>query len=264
MNRHAAVPSTRGASGRLACFWLLLVAAPVAASDCALAPRAAEPLAARRAIDGDTVVLADGRHLRLIGANALELGKRGAPDQPQARAAATQLGAWLARGDLRWTPGREAFDRHGRTLGEVYGADGRALSVRLVDAGLALAVVVPPNDALIECLLEAERAARAARRGLWADPAAWTVAARAAPRALRGFARVTGTVSARHERRGGLALELDGQVELWVPEARRAALAPALAAARPGAALAVRGWWGAFRGRPSLRLDHAAQVEPAP
>jgi endonuclease YncB( thermonuclease family) len=242
----------------------LLAGAAQAAGGCDAAPSDAAPIAVRRTIDGDTVVLRDGRHLRLIGANALELGRDGAPDQPFARSASDRLRALIERGGLRFAPGRERLDRHGRTLGELFGADGRSLSAVLVEEGLALAVAVPPNDAAIGCLLALEAQARAARRGLWAAPERWTVAARTAPASLRGFARVTGEVSARRERRGGLSVELDGRVELWVADAARAALAPRLAEVSPGTTLTVRGWWGAYRGRPSLRLVHPAQLETAP
>jgi endonuclease YncB( thermonuclease family) len=241
----------------------LLTAAAVAAGEAPCrAPPGASAVSIKRVIDGDTVVLGDGRSLRLIGVNAPEVGHRGGTDDPLGAAAAAKLAQLLQPGGLRLVAGREAFDSHGRSLGDLFLADGSLAAAALVHAGLGFAAVVPPNDAHIGCVLAAEREARAARRGVWADPSFWTFAADRPPEHLAGkFRRASGTISARTERRGGLALDLDGEVELWVPAERRAALAPTLAAATVGARLTVRGWWGSYRGRPSLRLTHPAQVE---
>ena len=53
------------------------------------APR--ETAHVRHVIDGDTFVLSDNQHVRLLGINAPELGKDGAPDQPLALDARTRL-----------------------------------------------------------------------------------------------------------------------------------------------------------------------------
>jgi YD repeat-containing protein len=266
--RSRARPFQEGAFGRLPAFWALaalalasaLPAATARADGCAM-PGAAREVAVRFAIDGDTVRLADGRSLRLIGVNALETGKRGAPDEPLAHEAAVRLGELLRRGPPRAVPGVEAFDRHGRALADLYDAEGRLIAATLAGEGLALAVAVPPNLAVVGCVAAAERAARDARRGLWADPAAWTVAARDAPADLRGFKRVVGAVTEARPKRGGTALVLEGRLELWLPDLTGDPLRPVRARATPGTRLAVRGWWGSYRGRPSLRVEHPAIVE---
>lgn len=267
MSRTPSPVTVEGAVRRLLRFCALgaallaAVAADAAPADCR-APADAAPITVKRVIDGDTVQLADGRSLRLVGVNAPERGRKGAADDPLAAAADAELARLLRPAGLRLQPGREAFDRHGRSLGDLFLADGTLAAAALVRAGLGFAVAVPPNDAHIACLLAAEREARAARRGIWADPAPWTFDAKAPPTGLAGkFRRAVGTVSARNERRAGLALDLDGEVELWIPAERRAALAPALAQAALGSRLTVRGWWGSYRGRPSLTLTHPAQVE---
>lgn len=270
MNPALDLDLVEGAARRLLLFCTLLLialATPVsfaAPADCR-APAAAAAIAVKRVIDGDTVTLADGRSLRLIGVNTPELGRRGGNDDPLATAALAELTRLLRPAGLRLAPGREAFDRHGRSLGDLFLADGALAAAAMVRSGLGFAVVVPPNDTHIACLLAAEHEARIAGRGIWADPAPWTFSASQPPNALAGkFRRATGSVSARVERRAGLALDLDGEVELWVPAERRAALAPALAGIEVGSRLTVRGWWGSYRGRPSLRLEHPAQIEAEP
>lgn len=261
-------PFEEGACGRLPAFWPLLTLAVACAlpvgvvrADACAPPAAAREVAVRYAIDGDTVRLADGRSLRLIGVNALETGKRGAPDEPLAHAAGVRLGELLRRGPSRAMPGVEPFDRHGRTLADLYTADGQLIAAILAGEGLALTVAVAPNLAVIECVAAAERQARDARRGLWADPAAWTVAAQAAPADLRGFKRVLGTVTDAQPKRGGTRVVLDGRLELWIPSNPGEPLRKVRERATPGVRLAVRGWWGGYRGRPSLRIEHPAIVE---
>lgn len=60
--------------------------APVAQADC---PRLPGGFSARveHVYDGDTVRLADGRKVRLIGVNTPELGREGRADESHARAA---------------------------------------------------------------------------------------------------------------------------------------------------------------------------------
>ena len=76
------------------------------------------------------------------------------------------------------------IDRYGRTVGRV-DVDGRDARLEVVRAGLAWHYVRYSNDAV---LASAEREARAARRGLWVQPA---------PLAPWEFRRPSGTLAAR-------------------------------------------------------------------
>ena len=89
--------ATTGAVRRLLFLGILLwpaLAGVVWADDCVTPPNL-EKATVRYAIDGDTVVLTDGRHVRLIGINAMELGHAGAADQPYATAARGALAKLL-------------------------------------------------------------------------------------------------------------------------------------------------------------------------
>jgi len=82
-----------------------------------------------RVIDGDTLVLASGEHVRLLGLDAPERGK------PGYREAAEALRKLLAGKPVRVA--REGRDRWGRTLARLYLADGTDLSAELIARGLA-------------------------------------------------------------------------------------------------------------------------------
>lgn len=150
------------------------VSAPFAPSDdCAL--QADEDVRIASVVDGDTLVLGDGREVRLKGIQApkLPLGRSGFEAWPLAEESKSRLEA-LADGrpaQLRY--GGARGDRHGRVLAHVFvRQDGRDiwLQQRMLDEGLARVYTFKDNRACAAELLGAERGARAAGRGIWSDP----------------------------------------------------------------------------------------------
>lgn len=111
-------------------------------------------------VDGDSIKV-DGRSIRLIGINAPE---RGRPYFAESRDALAQLldgeSVWL-RHDV------EVLDQFGRELAYVFLADGRHVNAEMLSAGFAQYYTIPPNLAFADELLNAERDAREAGRGLW-------------------------------------------------------------------------------------------------
>lgn len=125
-------------------------------------------LAARFVADGDTLVLADGRTVRLAGIDSPELGQDGAPDQYFAARARARLEA-LTRGQaLALEPGPRGRDRFGRVLAVVRLDDGTSLNEAMVREGLAFVYTFaddPPG--LTRALLAAQAEAMDAGRGFW-------------------------------------------------------------------------------------------------
>ncbi|HQU16824.1 MAG TPA: thermonuclease family protein [Gammaproteobacteria bacterium] len=193
-----------------------------------LAPRAAGRCGADRVdaqvrvtyvYDGDTVRLADGRHLRLIGIDTPELHPDHGGPQPLAEAARDQLRALLQRHryQLRLRFDQDRQDRYHRLLAHAFLNDGSSVERRLLDAGLGTALVVPPNLWHLTCYHDAQAVAQHARRGLWALPAYQPVAAARLPRDADGFHLLTGRVTAVRGGRRGIWLQLDGPVVLRIP-----------------------------------------------
>ena len=177
---------------------LAICAGPAVAADCALRGPG-ESARVAQVIDGDTLALVDGRHVRLLGINAPELGHKGAPDEPLARDARsgleTLLGADPRSGKtdavVRLHTDRERFDHYGRVLAHVE-RGGRDLERELLRKGLAYLAIIPPNVAIADCLRDAERDARTARVGLWSPAAPGPVASTALTHG--GYQRVRGPV----------------------------------------------------------------------
>lgn len=113
--------------------------------------------------DGDTLkVLHDGREekLRLWGIDAPELHQAFGVQSKK-------LASSLAFGETLTVRVHDT-DRYGRTVAEVVRGDGRNVNQAMVAGGLAWWYQrYAPEERVLEQL---EREARAARRGLWADP----------------------------------------------------------------------------------------------
>ncbi len=114
----------------------------------------------RDVIDGDTVILDDGRKVRYLGINAPEHG------QPYARDA-TNLNRRLVSGlSVRLEFDQIREDRHGRLLAYVH-RDGKLVNGQLLAEGLAHVFSIPPNTRYAERFLQVQRNAKAAKKGSW-------------------------------------------------------------------------------------------------
>ena len=221
------------------------------AEDCApTAPLQAAAL--HHVIDGDTVALADGRHVRLIGINAPELGHNGKAGEPLGAVAKSAL-AKLLGPTIYLQPGEEPRDHYGRMLAHVFQHQhGGSVEALLLQQGLAQQIFIPPNVALSDCLHRAEKVARSAGRGVWAEPYF-------APRDVRiltvddaGYRRVRLTITAAHSDRRGWWLETNGPLVLRLAH-RDLDSFSGKPKAWIGRQWVVRGWVVYRRGDPSAK-----------
>lgn len=130
-----------------------------------------------RVIDAETLLLDDGKQMRLVGALAPDAVEQGSsadtwlPDvAARERLAALVAGKTI---ELAYPAGRR-FDRYGRHLAQVYVGDGanrRWVQRELVENGLARAAAGPGQHACIADLIALERVARLAVLGLWSNSA---------------------------------------------------------------------------------------------
>jgi endonuclease YncB( thermonuclease family) len=121
-------------------------------------------------VDGDTLFLRSGVQVRLVGIQApkLPLGRRGFKAWPLAAEAKSAL-ARLTSGKtlaLGYT-GRKS-DRHGRLLAHLTTEDGTWVQGVLLRDGMARVYTFPDNRSRAAEMLAFEKAARNARRGIWA------------------------------------------------------------------------------------------------
>ena len=108
--------------------------------------------------DGRTLLLADGRELRLLGIEVTG----------ESRAALQSL---IGDRPVRLEALSTNLDRYGRVVAFAFAGDAQqSVQQALLEQGQARVSARVGNKACAEALLAAERTARAGARGLWADP----------------------------------------------------------------------------------------------
>lgn len=119
--------------------------------------------------DGATVVLDDGRRMRLAGMEP-PLPAIGQPEgSPLADAARRRLGALVDTASLTLVAAADDPDRYGRVPAYLF-VDGVLVQATMMAAGLGRARWLPGEDACLPQLIAAEGQARAGRLGIWAEP----------------------------------------------------------------------------------------------
>lgn len=136
---------------------------------CSLKPgdntNAAEPaieqVLVREVIDGDTVILEDGRRVRYLGIDTPEIGEYYYEE-------AAERNRELVEGKVvELQPGSRDVDDYGRLLRYVY-IDGMFVNAELVAQGYAKAYRKGPIERHSEELFQLEEEAKSSGKGLWA------------------------------------------------------------------------------------------------
>lgn len=221
------------------------------------------------AIDGDTVLLEDGRTVRLAGI----LAPKPAPARSGARAASrladearATLGA-LAAG--RWVTlryGGARIDRHRRAVAHLVRDDGLWVQGELLARGLARVLTLPDNRAAAAEMYAIEAAARDSGRGLWGDPRYAVLTPEEAARHVDSLQIVEGQIVAAAETRDRIYLNFgpdwrtDFTVAIEADDRRSFADAGIDLLALGGKTIRVRGWV-VWRNGPMIRLTHPEQME---
>lgn len=127
----------------------------------------------RKAIDGDTVLLRDGRLVRYIGIDTPEVHKRKQGrwviDAAPFGIEASHLNQQLVEGQsITLEYDVQTHDRHGRLLAYVY-VGGEMVNALLLETGYAQLLTVPPNVRYVERFRALAAQAREDKRGLWAN-----------------------------------------------------------------------------------------------
>lgn len=228
-----------------------------------------------RVVDGDTVVLASGRQLRLVGIQApkLALGRPGFRAWPLAGEARAALDSLVAGRPVALDYDGRRTDRHRRLLAHLRvaapgGGETVWVQAEMLARGLARVYSFADNRKRAAELLGFERAARAAGRGIWAHPFYRILGPDETGASVGTFQIVEGRVldASIVGGRGYLNFGPDWRTDFTVSIAprhvarfRRAGLDPA---ALSGRRIRVRGWLHRFNG-PMMEATHPEQLEVA-
>jgi endonuclease YncB( thermonuclease family) len=218
-----------------------------------------------RAIDGATILLADGRSVRLAG---ITVPTTLDGDDEAVEASRAALDAALAGYIFSIHGGKDEKDRYGRLLAQVSAGE-RWVQAELLRNGHARAAFDNESAACAKALLRVEAEARKARRGLWGMTGFGVAAARDLEtlRAAAGrFAVVEGTVEHVGETGGRIYLDFGRRYTrdftIVIPREAHAAFAQAGVDLRglSGKAVRARGMIHSWGG-PAMELRAAAALE---
>ena len=224
-------------------------------------------------VDGDTLALADGTVVRLVGLQApkLALGRPGFADWPLAQAARGALTDLVLDRRVSLRYGGRARDRHGRALAHLLREVGVWVQGEMLARGMARVYSFADNRALVAEMLAIEARARTAERGIWGHRFYRVRAPEQLADALGSFQLVEGRVHAAAVVRGRLYLNFgaDWREDFTVtvaprdrPAFERAFAAAGLAPleALTGRQIRARGWIDDYNG-PQIEATHPEQIE---
>ena len=219
-------------------------------------------------VDGDTLVLAGGRQVRLVGIQApkLPLGRPGFKAWPLAAEAKAALAELTLGREVTLAYGGRRIDRHGRALAHLIEGSGTWVQGELLARGMARVYSFADNRALVPEMLARERAARAARRGIWRWRFYAVRGAEEAAQHLGGFELVEGRVIevAVVRKRVYLNFGVDWRSDFTItiaPRTRRLFEAEGIdPSAYEGRMVRVRGWVKSYNG-PLIEATHPEQIE---
>jgi micrococcal nuclease len=129
-----------------------------------------------RVIDGDTIVLENGTHIRYIGINTPETKDPRKPVEYFGKEASAENTKLVLNKKVRLEYDVQKIDKYGRTLAYVYlpirDAQGKEdeifVNAWLVENGFARVSTYPPDVKYQDKFRELERKAREGKKGLWA------------------------------------------------------------------------------------------------
>ncbi len=119
-------------------------------------------------IDGDSIVLNSGEHVRYLGIDAPELPHRDEPADCYGEQARDANRNWVMDRTIRLEYDREKRDGYGRLLAYVWLPDGTCVNAAMLRGGFAWLRIPPVGLNRLAEFREAQREALHQRRGMWA------------------------------------------------------------------------------------------------
>ncbi len=176
-----------------------------------------EQVHVRAIIDGDTLLLKDGRKVRLTGINTPELDHEHSRHEPRAVEARQYLQGLITKAEIIGLHyGVQRYDRYHRLLANVI-VDGLVdVQQKLLLQGLAFSIAIPPNLFNQACYHQAESVARENNLGVWGQSNYQPRDVDYGRPVRGGFQLIQGHINKVHKTPGLILLELAGGVTLRV------------------------------------------------
>ena len=210
--------------------------------------------------DGDTVLLSDGRKIRLLGINTPEVSHKDKKADAGGNEAKQWLISKLESNKVRLVTDVEKTDKYGRILAHLFTETKEHINLQLVEAGLAEVTIYPPNLLYAEQLIKAQDKAELEKRGIWRskDYAVKPVSS-LEENGHSGWTRLEGQVKRIRPSRKFIYLEFSEVFEVRI-ERQWLSLFPELKSYL-NKTVEARGWINSNKGRFSMLVRHPSALK---
>ncbi len=211
-----------------------------------------------RVYDGDTIILEDKKHVRLLGINTPEIESRQRAEEPGGVAAKKWLQAQLQENKVYLEYDQVRRDKYKRLLAHVFLPDGKHLNLALLENGLAVVSIIPPNGRYTDKLIQAQQKAEKLKLGIWAMPEYQPRPINQITTHAKGWQRFIGTPVAIKKSKKYTRLLFNDKVDIRVANANLN-LFPALDT-YVGKSLEIRGWVARKKNSYTMLIQHPSAL----
>ena len=236
--------------------WLFSTHSFSALSDNCTTDRIDEYAIVKQVYDGDTIRLADGKKIRLIGINTPEMNYKTGNPEPFAQKAKAFLTREVLKQKIGLRFGSDKKDRHGRLLAHIFLKDKSNLQQALLKSGFAVYITIPPNLWQQDCYMNAEQEARKKNKGIWKRHTQNIINAEQIKRTQTGFQFVKGVISAIHEDKKTVWLKISNKMSLRIYKKNLAYFKNMNFERLINKRIIARGWVNHFKKRFHMNIGH--------
>lgn len=218
----------------------------------------AESARVKYVIDGDTVVLSDNRHVRLLAINTPEVKGKKRRAEAGGEAARQWLKKQIEGERVTLVADQQQYDKYGRSLFYLFDSQGRLLNEQLLEKGYAMLNIHPPNLKYLTRLQTAQRRAEHQKLGIWRLSAYRPVKLAQLTKKHKGWQRIIATPQAIKESRKYVRLVLSANADIRIGN-NNTQYFPKLETYLDQP-LEVRGWVSWRKGKVSILLRHPSAL----
>ncbi len=211
-----------------------------------------------RVYDGDTIILEDNKHVRLLGVNTPEIESHQRAEEPGGVAAKKWLQAQLQENKVYLEFDQVRRDKYKRLLAHVFLPDGKHLNLALLENGLAVISIIPPNGRYSDKLIQAQQHAEKLKLGIWGMPEYQLRPISQIANHTKGWQRFTGIPVSIRKSKKYTRLLFNDKVDIRVANANLD-LFPALNT-YVGKSLEIRGWVARDKDYYTMLINHPSSL----
>lgn len=216
----------------------------------------------KRVIDGDTVILDDNRHIRLIGINTPEIDHDGKNSQAGAKDAQIFLRKLINKNStVHLIYDTERLDRYNRTLAHLFSLDGTNIQGKILRHGLAVPLTIPPNLLFSDCYQNITLWAQENKKGLWSLPDYQPILAEKVSPSDTGYRIINGKVKNISQNNFRINISIYQNISILIDKADLQYFIDINLSALKGKTIQIRGWLRYKNKMFKMKIRHPADLK---